>query len=314
VGRRYELFTPTSIDSEIAAIALRQQGNITHRQLISLGLSKSDIAYRVRIGRLYRVYRGVYSVGKRAATPLARASAAVLASGPGAALGYGSAMTLWGFYKHWDTPFEVAVPADRRPKGIRVHRSTTLARRDIKTQLGIRVTSPARTAYDMAPRLKQKTLTRVINDGLRGYLKPEPLAEIVARFPNSKASHLLRPFIEHIGGPTRSELENRFLNFCADHHLPTPITNITIAGYLVDAYFPDHGLIIEIDGWDYHNTRQAFESDRNRDADTLLAGLATIRITAERMKNTPGQEADRLRRILEAQRLHPTKRPKGRLP
>jgi hypothetical protein len=298
------------VDAAIGAIAFRQQANIHVVQLLALGLSRGAIAHRVRSGRLYRVHDGVYSVGKRPATALARASAAVLACGPGAALSHSSAMTLWGFYERWDAPFEVVVPGDRRPRGIRVHRSRTLAPRDIKTHLGIRVTSAARTVFDMAPRLKQKTLSNVVNDGLHTWLKQEALAELIARFPNSKAAILLRPFVEHIGGPTRSELERRFLAFCARYGLPKPITNIVIAGHLVDAYFPDHGVIVELDGWDFHNSRQAFESDRDRDADTLLAGLVTVRITDERMTKAPRREAERLQRILD-QRLNPTKRPKG---
>ncbi len=57
----------------IAAVAAKQWGNITRRQLHELGLDDSAIAYRVRIGRLYRVFRGVYSVGHPPTTPHQRA-------------------------------------------------------------------------------------------------------------------------------------------------------------------------------------------------------------------------------------------------
>jgi hypothetical protein len=305
VGRKFGPAEQTSqrpLDLAIGALALRQQGNVTTDQLLHLGLSRAGIHHRVQIGRLYREHRSVYSVGKRARTPLERASAAVLACGPNAALSHGSAMTLWGFYRHWDAPFEVVVPGDRRRPGIVVHRCTTLARRDIKTQLGIRTTSPARTIFDMAPGLKRRTLTRVVNDALRGLLPEDTLAEIVARFPNTRAAVLLQPFVEREGGPTDSPFEDDFSGYCKKYGLPRPLTNVYVAGKRRDAWFPNERLIVELDSWLFHRDRDAFENDRERDAHALQAGIPTLRITWERIEATPDREADRLRRILEAQR------------
>jgi hypothetical protein len=66
-------------DQAMAAIALRHHGNITRRQLLRHGLDQHAIAHRVRVGRLHRVYAGVYSVGRQPLTALERAAAAVLA-------------------------------------------------------------------------------------------------------------------------------------------------------------------------------------------------------------------------------------------
>ena len=101
-----------------------QHGNITRSQLLAAGLDDHAIARRVRAGTLHRVYPGVYAVGRRPRVPLERAAAAVLACAPTGCLSHASAMTLWGFWKRWDTPFEVTVTRDRRPQGITVHRST----------------------------------------------------------------------------------------------------------------------------------------------------------------------------------------------
>ena len=168
----------------IAAIAARQDGNITRRQLLAIGVDDGGIAWRVKIGRLYRVFRGVYSVGRRPVSAYERAGAAVLACGPGAALSHSSAMALWGYWRNWDKPLEITVVGDRRTAGIRVHRSTTLRRRDLTTQLGIRVTSPARTLIDMSPRLKDKALKRNVNNALNSlWLTEDQLAETLARHP-----------------------------------------------------------------------------------------------------------------------------------
>jgi very-short-patch-repair endonuclease len=305
---------PDAIDTAIAATAVGQQGNITRRQLSELGASPRAIAHRLKSGRLHREFAAVYSVGKPAVTPLARASAAVLACGPGAALSHDSAMTLWGLDKHWQTSFEVVVPGDRRPRGIKVHRSTSLAHRDITEHHGIRVTTPARTLLDCAPKLTAKRLTRAVNEALHSrYLHRSDLADALARHPHHPGHARLTRFVASWTGMTRSDLEDAFAALCEHYDLPRPQFNVPIAGYRVDAWFQSERLIVELDSYEFHNDRDTFESDRNRDADTLLVGLPTVRVTHERMTATPDHEATRLHAILEARRrtLSPASRPEG---
>ncbi len=285
----------------IVALAARQQGNVTRAQLLALGLGPAGIACRVRTGRLHREHRGVYSVGRPARTALERASAAVLACGPEALLSHAWALALWALRRGgWPAGVpEVTVPGDRRPKGIRVHRSTSLSRRDARHHHGIRVTSPARTLLDNAERLSERALARAVNDAMRApHCNENQLAELLTRCPNHRSAHLLTPFVELRGAPTRSELEDAFLAFCERFELPGPLTNTRVGGYEVDAYFPAQRLIIELDGWDFHNDRLTFETDRRRDADALLAGIATVRVTHERMHGQPEREAELLRGIL----------------
>ena len=55
-------------------------------------------------------------------------------------------------------------------------------------------------------------------------------------------------------------------------------------------------LIAELDGYDTHQF--AFETDRERDADLLAAGLRVVRVTWERLTERPGKEAARFRDLL----------------
>jgi hypothetical protein len=68
------------------------------------------------------------------------------------------------------------------------------------------------------------------------------------------------------------------------------------------ARIADRQLIVELDSWDFHFDRDAFESDRDRDTDTLAADHETVSITWKRIVERPGPEAARLDHILELRR------------
>lgn len=291
------------LEDKIAQIAVRQHGNVKRSQLLSLGVASTSINRRLRLGRLYRVYPGVYAVGRPPATALEKVAAAVLACGDRAALSHSSAMTLWGFWKRWDEPFEVSIAGDRRPKGIKAHRPVGLLRRDIRIQQGIPVTSPARTLLDNAPKMRPRSLRRTINDGRRsGLITVEDLADVVRRFPRHPGAPLLKPHANTTQNPTRSDFEDDFLPFCEHYGLPTPRLNTIIHGYEVDAYFEAERVIVELDGWGFHQDRDSFEGDRERDATMLEHDLPTVRITRRRLRREPEREAARLHAILAARR------------
>lgn len=241
-------------------------------------------------------------MGRPARTPLECTCAAVLACGPGAALSHASAMCLHELWRFWNAPYEVTLPAgDRRPRGIIVHRSRTLERHEIVICRGIPVTSPARTLFDMAPRLSDKQLPRAVNNALHAkLLTRSQLAATVDSHPGHPAISRLAWFLETNNGITRSNWEREFPAFCARHGLPQPVMAAPVAGHTVDALWPDVKVIVELDSWDFHNTRLDFETDRDRDADTSATGHLTVRVTAERLEDDERREAARLHRIREA--------------
>jgi very-short-patch-repair endonuclease len=291
----------SAIDKAITALAGRQHGYVSRPQLLKIGLTPKAIRWRIQTGWLIPVYAGVYAVGYVQRTPVARSAAAVLACGEKAALSHGSAASLWGFAKHWDEPFEVTAPSIRVRDGIKVHRSRTLARRDITRQLGIPVTSPARTVLDNAPRLTGKSLSRFVNGARRTpYLHTADLADVLNRNPKHPGANRLRRFVED--PTTNSPLEDDFVEFARRHGLPAPVTNTHLLGYEIDVLYPRERVIVEIDGRGYHSDRDSFERDRKRDAIMLAAGFVTVRITDERMNHEPEQEATRLLDILAARR------------
>jgi hypothetical protein len=288
------------LNAAIRERARRQFGNVARAQLVELGLSKGGIEWRLRTGSLVVRYTGVYCLAPARQDPQALIAAAVLAGGPNAVASHATAGYLWGFVARWQPPPEISLTTgDRRPRHILTHRCPSLQPRDITHQRGITVTSPARTALDIAPSLSRRQLTRLVNDARLGrYLRLPALADVLERNPYHRGTKLLKPFVENPGNPTRSTMEDEFLAFLAKYNLPTPQINVYVHGHEVDAFFPEHNLIVELDGWETHQTRTAFEEDRDRDANNLAHGLSTVRITRDRVTHSPDNEAARLRRIL----------------
>jgi very-short-patch-repair endonuclease len=289
----------------IAEIAKWQGGHVTAKQLTALGMSRDAIKHRLTVGTLIRVHQGVYAVGHLSTNPLDRAKGALLTTGPRSGLAVTTALAYWRGDRRWPKPLELISASDRRPAGLVVHHCSTLLRRDIRVADGLRITSPARTALDIAPRVTIERLNRIVND-LRhvNRLTVAQLRDIAARNSRHPGTKLIRDLIgESQREPTRSELENAFLRLLKKHRLPTPQINVHVAGHRVDAYFPEHQLVIELDGRLTHGNdwRPAFETDRARTVDVLLAtGLPTIRFTWDQITRRQRATAMKLSAILEA--------------
>jgi very-short-patch-repair endonuclease len=248
-------------DRAIARLAARQHGIVTTAQLLNAGVGRRTIARRVASGLLVPRHRGVYQLGP-VASEFGAEMAAVLACGDGAVLSHQSAAAIWGFGRR-DRVVHVTVPghARRAREGVRVHRSLSL---NAAVKHGLPLTTPARTLKD---------LKRTMPAG--EYDRAAEQAQILGLVIPDHAS-LQEGF-------TRSEGERRLKRLCKAANLPVPRMNQRVAGYEVDAYWPAHRLVVEVDGWGYHATRAAFERDRRKDAALQAAGNRVVRVTWTRL-------------------------------
>ncbi|HEY1594842.1 MAG TPA: DUF559 domain-containing protein, partial [Thermoleophilaceae bacterium] len=69
-------------------------------------------------------------------------------------------------------------------------------------------------------------------------------------------------------------------------------------GYTVDAHWPGTNLIVELDSRAFHLNPTAFEEDRERDAQLLLASYRVVRITDRQLTREPKKVANRIRILL----------------
>jgi hypothetical protein len=62
----------------------------------------------------------------------------------------------------------------------------------------------------------------------------------------------------------RSTVEGRFLELAKAAGLPRPAMNFNVAGFELDAYWKRERFAVELDVYETHGTRGAFERDRLR--------------------------------------------------
>ena len=250
-------------------------------------------------GRLHEVHRGVYAVGHRKLTMRGRWMAAVLATGD--VLSHRAAAALHGIRR--SSMIEVTGRRRRRP-GIRVHESA-LQPDEITTVDGIPCTTVARTLLDLAAILPPHDIEAAMNEA--EYLRladHTSLDDLVARYPNRKGTKALRRLLRHpLRGRVRSDLELAFMAFLDTHAIPPPKRNLHVLGYECDCVWPEHHLIVELDGAAAHQTSRRFHTDRLRDRKLRLAGWEPFRVTHEHL--TPDLAADLRRATSSAWRPSP---------
>jgi very-short-patch-repair endonuclease len=176
----------------------------------------------------------------------------------------------------------VTVPGEGKGRpGIKVHRSRTLLPSQVTRRLGIPVTNPSRTLSDLRRTLPPKRFAAALRE---------------AEFLQLPIDLNLKP------DGTRSDMEALFLALCRRHRLPKPEVNVRIGEYEVDFLWRDRLLAVEVDGWDSHRTRSAFEEDRARDLKLKLLGYEVVRLSWRQLTEMPAEVAAALRELLRADR------------
>lgn len=250
---------------ELAAVAERQDGVVGRGQLRQLGYSDAAIGRGVAAGRLHRIHRGVYAAGHTRLSLRGRCQAALLACGPKALLSHSSAAWLWGLQPRLTAPVEVALARrGHRRKEIRVHSIPSLHREDRGASEGLPVTAVPRTLLDLAATESRRNLERALNRAERmAILDLGALDHALTRARRHRGVAKLRSALEPHREPafTQSGLERRFLQLVRKAGLPMPAANVFVEGFQLDMYWERERFAVELDGYELHRSRKAFESD-----------------------------------------------------
>jgi very-short-patch-repair endonuclease len=233
--------------------------------------------------------------------------AAVLASGPDALLSHQTAAALWGLRGYSGGAIHVTVP-HKSASTKRIRRHFSVVPEDERTvHEGIPVTSVHRTILDLAAMASVDDVVAMIKEA--EYLNRWDrlsLPDLLERYPGKRGSRKVRFAVERLeeepSGRKRLGLEERFAPFLRRHHLPLPRFNDWILlgpkRYQADCHWLDLRQIIELDGWEGHSTKSAFQDDRARDRALRVAGYSVIRLTWNQLDAEPEAVATDLRRLL----------------
>jgi very-short-patch-repair endonuclease len=290
-------------DRFISQLATRQHGVVARWQLLAAGVTTQQIRLRLRNGRLHEIHRGVYLVGHSVPPRLAVEQAALLACGQDAVLSHRSAANLWGLLPYpASAPAWITVPPGRGATraGIRICRAV-IPPRGIRHRRGFRLTSPPRTLLDLSLLLDEEELERVVAEAeYRGLASEAELRAQVAGNEGRRGVAKLRRVLDLPSGPrrTRSPAEQRMLGLLRQAGTTGFETNARIHGYEVDILWRDAGLAVEIDGWDAHSGRVAFERDRLKAATLGANGVTVMPITGRQIRSDPTGVMCRLQRAL----------------
>lgn len=127
------------------------------------------------------------------------------------------------------------------------------------------------------------------------------IERLLARSNGRRGSGALRALLAYDPGPaaeTRSELERVFLDLVCNACLPPPSVNVLVEGFLVDAYWPAAQVVVELDGYDYHSGRRAFERDHAKLARLRLAGYEVLCVTWRQLGEEPAWVVGAVRMLL----------------
>jgi hypothetical protein len=216
--------------------------------------------------------------------------AAVLAAGPHACVSHRDAGQLLGLRASNRALIDVTVSGRRARKrrGIDLHYTHTLLRRDVLVVDGIPCTSVARTLLDLAEVVDGRGVEKAVERAeILRVFDLRALEDVLERAAGRRGAWVLRSVLADFAGvpPTRNELEHELFAFCGELDLPKPEVNVWIdlgdggAPIEADFVFRDAKVMVEADGYETHGTRTAFERDRERDQRLAYAEWHVIRCT-----------------------------------
>lgn len=231
---------------------------------------------------------------------------AVVLAVPGAVLSHKDAAALHGVRWPHDGAIDVTTTRDvSGAKGIRIHRTRVLTAPDTTARAGIPVMSVARTLVDLASVVAPHQLLKALNEAerLRTFDR-EAIEETAARLRTRRGRghrnlrEALDRLVAHGVQLTRWELEDRFRALIAEHALPPADLNAHVEGFEVDAVWPRRRLAVELDGWETHRTRDAFQRDRAKSNALTHAGWTVLRFTHADVVQRPRHVAALIRDAL----------------
>jgi len=258
--------------------------------------------------RFRRVFPDVYvSAGQELdLATRSRAAYLLVADRGGVLAGYSAATLLGAGCSPARAPAEVLVGHDvRRHPGLLVRRGSATGE-DVRDVAGCRVTSPLRTAWDLARRLPLVQAVAAVDALARcGGFAPTDLITRRAAGPRARGSRCLDRVVELADPRAESVMESQLRLLLVLAGLPAPEVQYPVVdpyGFVIarlDLAYPAAMLAITYDGGQHFTDRRS-RADRRRDLDVADLGWLTLRFTYDDVDGNPPQTPHRVRTMLES--------------
>lgn len=282
-------------DQVVTGLSVRQGGFVRRDQALQVGLSRSQIAQRLKDGRWRRVGKYGYRLVEMPGA-VDRARAAVVGL-PGAVVSHETAAELHGMPR---VPRDLAVVSVHSQTthvfpGVVVRRNHDLEDSDIGWIDDLPVTTVARTVVDLAAVLSPRHLAAVVDEAIAaGLVEVDEIVAVldrVARRGKPGVSVLREVLDDRKSGPPRgTSLERAGAQVLINAGLGEPEYEFAIPWdreRRFDAAYPEHKLAIEWDSIRWHSQREAMQRDRARDQQAVLHGWLVLRFTWKDVKERP---------------------------
>jgi very-short-patch-repair endonuclease len=189
--------------------------------------------------------------------------------------------------------------------GLRVH-FAPLTEADRTVCDGVPITALPRTLLDLAAMFDASRLDRAIERSEElGLFDLQAVDALLLRAGGHPGAGRLRRALaiyRHEPAFTRSRLERRFLDLARREGLPTPAMNFSVEEYELDAYWQEERFAVELDVYETHGSRAAFERDRLRQEELKLRGIELVRVTGPRLAREPQRVIERIALLLRQRR------------
>ena len=275
----------------ITALAAQQDGLVSATQVHEAGCRHRTLRRAIEHRLLVPVRQGVYSIAGTPPSTWQPLRAACLAAGPHVVASHRSAGELHVRPGFLPGAVEVTSLFGRplRLTGVSAHATSALGPEDVVGIGGIPTTSVVRTVVDVAAETSPSLLATVVDFVVaRRLCAPADvecrLAQLGGR-GRSGTAQLRRVLEDRIGGD--SGLEARWLRVLRRADLPPPVLqHQVVVGHRVlvlDLAWPEVGVGMEVDGWQAHGSRSAWDHDHDKINAYLEQGWRVLFVTS----NTP---------------------------
>jgi hypothetical protein len=293
--------------SPVQAEQALDYGLFSRRQARRAGYTTAGISLRVRRGEWAPAGRGLLRATGRVEQSGDELLLTVLRAGPSAVASHLSAARVLG----WDLlepPAEAQLTIPRNASRVKLTGARIFRRElatDEVTAVGVLpVTCPARTAIDIAADCPSPAAVVAIDAALRA--KQVTLGELqseLLRRPTMPQRPKVTAVLDLVDPTSGSVPESLARLLFQSSGLPLPECQFIVRDdgtfvARVDFAWPAARLIVEVDGFAWHSSRDAQRNDVTRQRRLTLAGWAVLRFTADEVRSGPEQVVADVRQAL----------------